>query len=161
MVAPAPTTLHVTEGCQGKADVHVVRSRAFQLTAEEARVALDLVTGMSLLLSSIFLLISLLIFVCCVLGSFLLKGISALILFDSGEILSFVSLTLSKMFVGAPGELNCPLEVEIRDDRSVRASRVRRDCVLDMFTERYSVDLVPIPLHKKNFIVGMDWLSPN
>ncbi|XP_052620076.1 uncharacterized protein LOC128126364 [Lactuca sativa] len=45
--APAPATLQITDGRQGKAEAPVVRSRAFQLTAEEARAAPDVVTGTS------------------------------------------------------------------------------------------------------------------
>ena len=51
--APAPATLRITDGRQGKAEAPVVRSRAFQLTAEEARAAPDVVTGM---ISSFYLL---------------------------------------------------------------------------------------------------------
>ena len=59
-------------------------------------------------------------------------------MFDSGVTQSFVSL--------APGNLDYPLEVEIVDDCLVSASRVHRVCVLNMLSERYSIDLVPIPL---------------
>ena len=48
MAAPAPATLQITDGQQGKTDAPVVKSRAFQLTAEEAHVAPDVVTGMFL-----------------------------------------------------------------------------------------------------------------
>ena len=57
--------------------------------------------------------------------------------------------------------LDCPLEVEIEDDRSVQESKVYRDCVLRLFEEHYLVDLVPIPLWGNKAIIGMDWLSPN
>ena len=45
--ALAPATLRITDGRQGKAEAPVVRSRAFQLTTEEARAAPDVVTGMT------------------------------------------------------------------------------------------------------------------
>ena len=32
---------------------------------------------------------------------------------------------------------------------------------MEMFGERYLIDLVPIPLCGNKVIVGMDWLSPN
>ena len=94
-------------------------------------------------------------------GSFSVNGISAMVLFDSGATRSFVSLALSKRFSRAPGELDCPLEVEIADDRTVRVDRVHRGCSLQLFDEQFSVDLVPIPLRGNKVIVGMDWLSPN
>ena len=59
---PAPVTLHITDGRQGKADAPMVRSRAFQLSVEEARATPDVVTGLFLCLNSYFMLISILIF---------------------------------------------------------------------------------------------------
>ena len=49
-MAPAPTPLRIIDGRQVKAEVHVVKSREFQLTTEEARAVPDLVAGMSLYL---------------------------------------------------------------------------------------------------------------
>ena len=90
-----------------------------------------------------------------------MNGIPVLVLFDSGSTRSFVSLPLSKRFFESSGMLDCPLELEIADDRSMRVSAVFRDCVLRLFEERYLVDLVPIPLRGNKVIIGMDWLSPN
>ena len=57
MAAPALATLQIVDDRHGKEDVPVLRSNAFQLTAEEARVAPDVVTNMYLLLISLFMLI--------------------------------------------------------------------------------------------------------
>ena len=46
VVAPAPATLRITDGRQGRADAPVAKSRAFQMTAAEARATPDVVTGM-------------------------------------------------------------------------------------------------------------------
>ena len=62
VLAPAPTTLWITDSRQGNANAIGVRRRSFQLTAKEVCVAPDVVTGMSLLVNSLFMLISLLIF---------------------------------------------------------------------------------------------------
>ena len=67
------------------------------------------------------------------LGSFHVNGIPVQVLFNSGATRSFVSLALSKKFTESSGTLDCPLDVEIADDRSVRASSVFRDCVLRLF----------------------------
>ena len=64
-----------------------------------------------------------------------MNGISAMILFDSGATQSFVSLALSKRFSRAPRELDCPLDVEIADDRTIRVVRVHRGCTLRLFDE--------------------------
>ena len=53
------------------------------------------------------------------------------------------------------------LDVEIANDRYHRVSRVHRGCVLQMFSEQYLIDLVPIPLCGNKVIVGIEWLSPN
>ena len=66
--------------------------------------------------------------------------------YDSGATRSFVFLMLNKKFGDTLGVLEYPLEVEIADDHSVSALRVHRGCVLNMFIERYSIDLVSIPL---------------
>ena len=90
-----------------------------------------------------------------------MNGIPVQVLFESGATRSFVSLALSKRFSESSGMLDCPIEVEIVDDRSVRASAVFRDCVLRLFKERYVVDLIPIPLRGNKVIIGMDCLSRN
>ena len=90
-----------------------------------------------------------------------MNGIPVQVLFDSGATRSFVSLALSKKFPESSGMLDCHLEVEIADDRSVRASVVYQDCVLRLFEERYLVDLVPIPLRGNKVIISMDCLNPN
>ena len=90
-----------------------------------------------------------------------MNGITVQVLFDSWAARSFVSLALSKRLSESSGMLDCPLEIDIADDRLVRVAEVFRDCILRLYEERYLVDLVPIPLRKNKVIIGMDWLSPN
>ena len=85
-----------------------------------------------------------------------MNGIFALVLFDSGATRSFVSLVLSKRFIGATGALDFPLDVEIDDERKVWVARVHQGCTLQLFSEQYVVILVPIHLHGNKVIVGMD-----
>ena len=47
------------------------------------------------------------------------------------------------------------------DDPTVSALRFFWGCVLDMFSERFSIDLVLIPMRGSKFIIRMDWLGPN
>ena len=51
--------------------------------------------------------------------------------------------------------------MEIVNDHLVQVSRVHRVCVLELFTEWYQIDLVPIPFHESNVIVGVNWFIPN
>ena len=80
--APAPVTLQITDGRQVRADAPVSKSMAFQLTTKEARAAPNVVMGMYLLLISLFILNCLLMFICFILGSFCVNGISSLVLFN-------------------------------------------------------------------------------
>ncbi|KAL7619259.1 hypothetical protein Lser_V15G01624 [Lactuca serriola] len=136
--APVPATMRITDGHPAKVDTLAVKSHTFQLTTEEARAASDVVAGI-----------------------FVVNGMSVHVLFDSGVTRSFVSLVLSKKLRDAPRTLDSPLEVEIADDRTVKAARVYRDCVLNGIGERFRVDLVLIPLRGLKVIVEMDWLGAN
>ena len=62
--APAPATLRITDGRPSKADILAVKSRAFQLTTEEARAAPDVVAGMCLFFSTLCLLNSYMYVLC-------------------------------------------------------------------------------------------------
>lgn len=108
----------------------MVKSRAFQLIAEEVHVT-PLWYQVCIFSLSIYLYgISFVYSSVLVLGSFLVNSISAVVLFDSGATCSFVSLALGKWFDGTPRELDCPLSVEIADDLSIQVSRVHHGCIL-------------------------------
>ncbi|KAD3640698.1 hypothetical protein E3N88_29921 [Mikania micrantha] len=106
------------------------------ISAEEAKVTSDVVTG-----------------------TFLLNSISAYILFDSGASRSFISAK----FVHHPSfvleKLSVPLEVEVADSKSFLAFDIYRNCKLTIEGEDYSVDLIPMVLGEFDVVIGMDWLS--
>ncbi|KAI3700047.1 hypothetical protein L2E82_44662 [Cichorium intybus] len=106
---PAPTTLRITDGRQGKGEAPKTKGRAFVMTAEEAQDAPDVVTG-----------------------TFLVNSTPTFALFDSGASHSFVSAALGKCFGIALGTLHRPLEVEIADDKTVKATSVYRGCEVSM-----------------------------
>lgn len=56
VAAPVPDILRITDGCPAKAEAPTVKSRAFQLTTEEARAAPDVVAG-TCSLSSTFIIL--------------------------------------------------------------------------------------------------------
>ena len=51
--------------------------------------------------------------------------------------------------------------MEIVDDCTLSAMWVFRLSILNMFNERFPIDLVPIPLRGLKVIIVMDWLGPN
>ncbi|KAD2393085.1 hypothetical protein E3N88_40062 [Mikania micrantha] len=95
--------------------------RAFQISAEEAKVTSDVVTG-----------------------TFFVNSIPAYVLFDSGANRSFVSIK----FVHHPSfvleKLPVPLEVEVADSKSFRVFDIYRNCKLTINNEDYVVDLIPM-----------------
>lgn len=83
------------------------------------------------------------------------------VLFDSGAARSFVSLTLGKKFSDAPQILDYPLVVDSANDLLMSDLRVHQGFVMNLFSERYSIDFVLIPLPGSKVIIGMDLLGPN
>lgn len=90
---------------------------------------------------------------------FLVNVMPTFVLFDSRATRSFVSLAFNKNFDVILGALDHSLVVKIVDDCTVSASKVYRDCVMQMFRVKYLIDLVHIHLRETKVIMGMDWLS--
>lgn len=90
---------------------------------------------------------------------FLVNGMHAYVLFNSGASWSFLSLAFSKNFDIDLGTLDHPLEVEIIDECTIMESRVNLGCVLDMFGMKFSIEHVLISMGETRVIAGMDWLS--
>ena len=91
----------------------------------------------------------------------MVNGLYAHVLFDTEATRPFVSLVLRKKFQDAPRTLNLLLEVEIMEDCTMSALRVFRGCVMNMFSERFSIYVVSILLRGSKVIIGMDWLGLN
>jgi len=95
----------------------------------------------------------------CVVGTFLVNGVPALVLFDSGASHSFVSHAFGELLGSGIHSLDRPLSVEIADDRSVIVRHVYRDCTITLCGVRFPIDLIPIATREICVIVGMDWLD--
>ncbi|XP_076891657.1 uncharacterized protein LOC143543153 [Bidens hawaiensis] len=119
-----------------KLETQKPRGRAFQITAEEAKVIPDVVTG-----------------------TFIIKSLPAYVLFDSGASRSFVSKTFACHSSFSRSKLINSLDVEIASDKSFYVSEVCRNWKLIIQGEEYSIDLIPITLREFDVIIGMDWLS--
>lgn len=91
----------------------------------------------------------------------MVNRLSGHVLFDLGTIRSFASLALSKKFRDGPGIFDSPLEVEIADDRTMSVARVFRRSILNMFCERFLINMVLVPLRGLKVIIKRDWLGPN
>ncbi|KAJ9546708.1 hypothetical protein OSB04_019251 [Centaurea solstitialis] len=137
--APAPATLRITDGSSGKtAGSATTRGRAFQMTAEEAHAAPDVVTGV-----------------------FPVNARPALVLFDSGATWSFVSSTFCKDFQLERGKLASPVAVDVAAEEVRVCEDVYRDCVIVIHGVTFTIDLIPIPMNGIDVIAGVDWMFRN
>src|SRR5581483_10109540 len=95
--------------------------RAYQLKVEEARETPKVVTG-----------------------TFSVNSIPAVVLFDSGATHSFISRNFSKQLNCSIERLNCPLVVEIADNRTITVTDVHCECTLEIYGEKFPIDLILI-----------------
>ncbi|KAD4889132.1 hypothetical protein E3N88_21205 [Mikania micrantha] len=124
------------QGSGKKVEVSKPKGRAFQITAEEAKVTPDVVTG-----------------------TFFINTLPAYILFDSGASRSFVSTNFIHHSSFVVEKLSVPLEIEIADSKCFLVCDVYRKCKLTIDGEDFDIDLIPMVLGEFDAVVGMDWLS--
>ena len=112
-----------------------IKGRSFQITAEEARDAPDVVSGI-----------------------FLCNHVPARILFDSGSNRSFVSVKFVPMISLPLSKLESPLEVEVAGDKIIIVDKVYHDCEIEIDSHQFKTDLIPMPMGEFDIVIGMDWL---
>lgn len=117
----------------------------------------NVVLGMSLfeLLLNYFIYAYLLI----MLGTFLMKCVSDLVLFYSVASRYFVSTTFFIGFRCACKTLDRSLRVAIADDNMVSTCDIYHNFVLEIFGVRFSIDFILIAMGDVCVIKGIDWLS--
>ncbi|KAJ9551398.1 hypothetical protein OSB04_015443 [Centaurea solstitialis] len=112
-----------------------VTSRAFQMTAGEAREASDLVSG-----------------------TFLVNSIPALVLFYTGAERSFVHDTLAKKFAMPTTPLSDALVVEVAGGFLVTVRECFEGCTIELDGEPFSATLIPMNIGSFDVVLGIDWL---
>ncbi|KAI3765789.1 hypothetical protein L2E82_15833 [Cichorium intybus] len=128
---------------QKKTEPQKVKTRAFQLTREEAKETQDVVSG-----------------------TLLINQMPAYVLFDSGATCSFVSYSFVSYEFGL--KFNIPLEpldrvceVELASGKKVGIKQVYRGCELSIDDQKFSLNLLPIGVKTFDVVIGMDWLGAN
>ncbi|KAJ0626438.1 putative transcription factor interactor and regulator CCHC(Zn) family [Helianthus annuus] len=118
---------------ESPAEAPKAKARSFQLTAAEAKIEPDVVSGI-----------------------FAINSIPARVLFDTGANKSFIS----HGFIQHPSfvltKLSVPLEVEIGDNKSFIVCDICRGCKLSIDDEEYLIDLIPMSIGEFQVVVGMD-----
>ncbi|KAF5796539.1 putative aspartic peptidase domain superfamily [Helianthus annuus] len=94
-------------------------------------------------------------------GTFLVNGIYASCLFDTGADNSFVSFEFEKLFSRKRSYLPSSFEVEVATGRTVAVNSVLRDCTLELNNHIFPIDLIPMQLGSFDIIIGMDFLREN
>ncbi|KAJ9541425.1 hypothetical protein OSB04_027931 [Centaurea solstitialis] len=140
VVAPAFSTMRFTDGSSGKriGPSSTSRGRVFQLTAEEAKVEPDVVTGV-----------------------FPVNGRPALVLFNSGATWSFVSNVFCKGFQLERGKLDRSVSIDVAAEEVRICEDVFRNCTIVIHGVSFSINLIPTSMNGVDVIVGVDWMFRN
>ncbi|KAI3778829.1 hypothetical protein L2E82_08214 [Cichorium intybus] len=129
---------NVVSTAQKKTEPQKVKTRAFQITREEAKETHDVVSGILLINST-----------------------PAYVLFDSGSTYSFVSHGFGARLKVPLELLDLVFEVEVADGKFVEVQHMYRDCELDINGKKFRLNLLPIGIKSFDVIIGMDWLGEN
>ncbi|KAJ9545125.1 hypothetical protein OSB04_024832 [Centaurea solstitialis] len=135
--APAPRDRATTVKDDGKAAPAPARSRAFRMTAEEAKEAPDVVTG-----------------------TFLVNSIRAKVLFDTGADYSYATPELLKHCCVNLEPLDHPYEADTANGR-VWVREFAKGCTVELEGCLVPVVLRLIPMEGLDVVLRMDWMIKN
>ncbi|MFS7904458.1 putative transcription factor interactor and regulator CCHC(Zn) family [Helianthus anomalus] len=93
--------------------------------------------------------------------TFLVNGIYASCLFDTGADNCFVSFEFEKLLSRKRSYLSSSFEVEVATGKSIAVNSVLRDCTLELNNHIFPINLIPMQLGSFDVIVGMDFLREN
>ncbi|GJT37353.1 putative reverse transcriptase domain-containing protein [Tanacetum coccineum] len=94
-------------------------------------------------------------------GTFSLNDHFAIVLFDSGDDLSFISTKFTPLLNVKPSIANLGYVIEVADGKKVEVDRIIYDCKLELGNSLFSINPIPLGHGSFDMIVGMDWLSQN
>ena len=92
-------------------------------------------------------------------GTFTLFDIALYALIDPGSTHSYICMEQMSDKLPAVELLDYDLLVTSPLGHSVRVNRVYKNCPLMVHDKEFSVDLIALPFHEFDLILGMDWLS--
>ncbi|MDV3145732.1 MAG: retroviral-like aspartic protease family protein [Sweet potato little leaf phytoplasma] len=83
------------------------------------------------------------------------------VLFDSGATHSFISFDCAKKLELPIVKVSYKLIVSTPTSPSVITSQMCPNCILKVLDPDFKIDLICLPLHHLDVILGMDWMSHN
>ena len=92
-------------------------------------------------------------------GTFTLFDIALYALIDPGSTHSYICMEQMSDKLPAVELLDYDLLVISPLGHSVRVNRVYKNCPLRVHEKEFSIDLIALPFHEFDMILGMDWLS--
>ncbi|GKB93501.1 putative reverse transcriptase domain-containing protein, partial [Tanacetum coccineum] len=94
-----------------------------------------------------------------VMGTFLLNNRYALILFDTGADMSFISTAFSSLIDINPTTLDHGYDVELANGRIIWVNTLIWGCTLNFLNHPFIIDLMPVEMGSFDVIIVMDWLA--
>ncbi|GKC18890.1 putative reverse transcriptase domain-containing protein [Tanacetum coccineum] len=94
-----------------------------------------------------------------IMNTFLFNNRYAIILFDTGADMRFVSNTFSSLINITPTTLENHYDVELADGKIIGVNTIIRGCTLNFMNHPFNIDLMPVPLGSFDVIIGMEWLT--
>ena len=94
-------------------------------------------------------------------GTFLVNGIYASCLFDTGADNCFVSFEFEKLLSRKRSYLSSSFEVEVATGRTTAVNSILRDCTLELNNHIFPIDLILMQLGSFDVIIGIDFLREN
>ena len=94
-------------------------------------------------------------------SNFLINGLAANTLFDSGANYSFISHKFGGRLALPIEKLDNALVVEVSSGKFIHVRDCIKNIVIDLNENKFHKELLPIDLKKFGILLGIDWLSVN
>jgi hypothetical protein len=94
-------------------------------------------------------------------GTCFINGVELIAMIDTGATHSFISLECATRLDLKLSDMNGNMLIELPANGSVTTNRVVLKCPLTIYGKSFLMDLVCLPLHQMDVILGMNWLEFN
>ncbi|MDV3153338.1 MAG: hypothetical protein Q8755_03095, partial [Candidatus Phytoplasma australasiaticum] len=85
-------------------------------------------------------------------GTFLVNGLYASVLFDTGADKSFVSLEFEPRLKCTRSKMPRPFSVEVASGKPITVDSVLRNCILNFNEHKFPIDIIPMKLGRFRFV---------